>query len=305
MSKNIYQEVTAKIIAAMKTGTPPWVRPWSKTAGGGKSRPYPHNLVSNRSYHGINAILLMMIGGQYPTGAWATYNQIKKVGGQVRKGEKATCVVYFDRIEVKDRNDPNPDATKRIPLLRYFSVFNHAQADWPEGSDPLISKRAPKEDDGIDAILDCEETIKATGARIDFGGDVACYIPSSDRIMMPPRKAFKNKRDEFYSTMFHELTHWTGHESRCDRKLNEHHARSEYAFEELVAEMGSAFVCARHGVDSTLRHSASYLSHWIKCLQDDEHAIFKAAAMAQKAADFLMPAEEATEGNDVAETEAA
>jgi antirestriction protein ArdC len=283
---NIYKEVTSKIVAAMKTGTPPWVRPWSTTVGSGKSRMQPHNMMSDRPYHGINAVLLMMVGSMYPTGAWATYNQIKKAGGQVRKGERSTQVVYYGKIEVEDRNDP--DKTKRIMLLRFFSVFNHAQADWEEGKDPLRTKGTKEDSSGDDGgAPDCEATLKATGATIVHGGNVAAYIPSQDRIQMPPRKAFKI-RDEYYSTAFHELTHWTGVESRCDRKFGERFADSKYAFEELVAELGSAFLCAEHNIDATLRHAA-YLSYWIKCLEDDDQAIFKAAALAQKAANFILP----------------
>lgn len=288
---NIYRDVTNKIVAAMKTGTPPWVRPWSETVGHGRSRMQPHNMMSNRPYHGINAVLLMMVGSTYPTGAWATYNQIKKAGGQVRKGERSTQVVYFGKVEVEDRKDP--DKTRRYMLLRFFSVFNHAQADWEEGKDPL-RVRGTKDSSGDDDVApDCEATIKATGATIVHGGNVAAYYPAADRITMPPRKAFK-VRDEYYSTAFHELTHWTGATSRLDRKFKEQLQRSDYAFEELVAELGSAFLCAEHNIDATLRHAA-YLSHWIKCLEEDDQAIFKAAALAQKAAHFILPVVEEEE----------
>lgn len=289
MSKQIYAEVTSKIVAQLKQGVAPWVRPWSTSPvhAGQRGRMQPHNVVSNRSYHGINAVLLTMVGMQYPSGAWATYKQIKERGGQVRRGEKATQVVYFGKLEVQDkRENAQPGDTRKIMLLRYFSVFNVAQADWPEGKGPF---RAVASDDvsGDDGIPDCEETIAATGANIRHGGDTACYIPSVDAINMPRKKSFVDK-GAYYSTAFHELTHWTGHASRCDRKLNNSFGNPEYAFEELVAELGSAFLCAVHGVDGTLRH-AEYLGHWLKALQDDDTAIFKAAALAQKAADFIRP----------------
>lgn len=284
MSKQIYAEVSAKILAQLESGVAPWVRPWS-TSANGKSRMQPHNLVSNRNYNGINALILTMLGMKYPTGAWATYPQIKNAGGQVRKGEKGTQVVYFDRIEVKDRTaGAAEDATKRIPLLRYFTVFNHAQADWAK--DPLASKKVdPADVSGDDEVPEAAATIAASGAKITHGGDMACYIPATDSIRMPAKKSFVSI-DHYYGTAFHELTHWTAASSRLDRNLSGRFGDPSYAFEELVAEMGAAFLCATHRIDGELRH-AEYLGHWMKAIKDDDQAIFKAAALAQKAAEFI------------------
>jgi antirestriction protein ArdC len=279
MSKQIYAEVTKKIVAQLEAGVVPWVRPWSQTAGG-KSRWYPHNMISNRDYNGINVVLLAMIGQQYPTGAWATYKQIKDAGGQVRKGEKGTQIVYFGILEVEDKKS---DELKKIRLLRYFTVFNHAQADWEK--DPLEAGARPDDDSGDD-IPEAAATIKATGAMIRHGGNRAFYVPATDVINMPPKKAFDSV-EHYFATTFHELTHWTGSKKRLDRDLTGLFGGKSYAFEELVAELGAAFLCATHSINGELRH-AEYLGHWIKGLKDDDQAIFKAAALAQKAADFIL-----------------
>jgi antirestriction protein ArdC len=294
MSKQIYAEVTTKILEQLEAGVAPWVRPWSTSPklAGHRGRSYPHNVVSNRNYRGINALLLMMLSASkgYPSGAWATYKQIAARGGQVRRGEKATQIVYFGKIDVQDKRDgASPDDKRTIPLLRYFSVFNIAQADWKNG-DPFRPVEGEPAD-GDDALPDCEATIRATGAIIKHGGDSAFYMPSADMINLPAKKAFVDK-GAYYSTAFHELTHWTGHASRCDRKLSAHFGNPDYAFEELVAELGSAFLCASHGVNGTLRH-AEYLGHWIKVLKEDNTAIFKASALAQKAADYIQQQSEA------------
>jgi antirestriction protein ArdC len=292
MSKQIYAEVTKKIVEQLEKGVAPWVRPWSTSSVKGhvRGRMFPHNVQSNRDYRGINVILLVLAAQckGYAPGAWATYKQIGDRGGQVRKGEKATQVVFFSAIEVEDRK--NPDLMKKVPLMRFYSVFNVEQAEWTK--DPF-GKHAPVdgEEAEVDALPDCEETIKATGAVIKHGGDMACYIPSIDQIRMPARKSFVDK-GAYYSTTFHELTHWTSKEGRCDRDLSAgRFGNPEYAFEELVAELSSAFLCAEHGVDGTLRH-AEYLGHWLKALKDDDTAIFKASALAQKAVTFVMAEQE-------------
>lgn len=289
-SKELYATVTAKVVEQLEKGVLPWARPWS-TSKGGRARMQPHNLASNRDYRGINVVILSITGMNYPTGAWATYKQICAAGGQVRKGEKASSIVYFDKIEVKDRQSSDPDATKRIPLLRSFAVFNVEQADWGD-VDPFKGE-ATGDDETTPEIADAAETIKATGAVIKHGGDRAFYMPSTDRVQLPPRKAF-NALPRYYATAFHELTHWTSSPQRCDRKLGERFGNPEYAFEELVAEMGAAFLCAEHSIDAQTEH-AQYIGHWLKACKDDDQAIFKAAGLAQKAASFVMGETQATE----------
>lgn len=284
-SKELYANVTAQVITQMEKGVLPWVRPWSQSVGG-RARMQPHNLASNRHYHGVNVIILSIMQGMYPTGAWATYKQLCEMGGQVRKGEKATHIVYFDKVEVKDRTSSDPDATKRIPLLRSFAVFNAAQADWGD-VDPFKGDFSAVQDETTsDEMPDARTTINATGAMIRHGGDSAFYAPGPDRIQMPPRKAF-HEATRYYAVMFHELTHWTAHASRCDRKLGDRFGNPAHAFEELVAELGAAFLCAEHGIDAQTEH-ANYLGHWLRALKDDDQAIFKAAGLAQKAATFIM-----------------
>lgn len=290
MSKQIYAEVTAKIVAQLEAGVAPWVRPWSDgpRKPGNKARWYPHNFISNRDYNGINVLLLSMIGQQYPTGAWATYKQIAEAGGQVRKGEKGSQIIHFSKFEVEDKK--HPDKLKTIGMLRYFVVFNHAQADWTDDVLATKVKAGAESDDSGDDMPNASATIKATGATIRHGGNRAFYHPASDSITLPPKKSFVNAA-HYVATVFHELVHWTGNKARLARDLSGLFGGKSYAFEELVAELGAAFLCAAHGIDGELRH-AEYLGHWIKGLKDDEQAIFKAAALAQKAVDYVLSSTE-------------
>jgi antirestriction protein ArdC len=279
--QTIYDAVAARIVAELETGAAPWVKRWSTDrAARGDQR--PHNAVTGRVYRGINVIILMMSGVTFTSSGWATYNQIKNAGGQVRRGEKSTEIVYFDRIRVQDRDDPTQQ--KVIPLLKTFNVFNVEQADWPAGSPRVPVSTTP------DAMPDCEATIQATGADIRHGGAQAFYAPGPDYVQMPTRTSFKgdDAAAHYYATAFHELTHWTGHKSRLDRSQLGRFGDPDYAFEELVAELGSAFLCATHGVDGDLRH-AGYIGNWMRAIKDDPSVIFKAASMAQRAADLIAP----------------
>lgn len=296
MSREIYQRVTDQIVAQLEQGAAPWVRPWKALADrsrniGPRGRAQPHNVISNRDYNGVNVLILSIAQSAkgYTHAAWATFNQIKKAGGFVRKGEKAVEIVYFDRVLVKDKNAPEgTDSRVAIPLLKSFYVFNVEQAEW-NGKDPLTRPVQTTDVEGDDTreIPTAAATIKNTGATIKHGGDSAYYIPSADMIQMPAKKAFPDI-DQYYGTMFHELTHWTGHDSRCARNLSKgRFGDPEYAFEELVAELGAAFLCAKHEINGELRH-AGYIGHWLKALKDEPTAIFKASALAQKAADFVL-----------------
>ena len=278
--RDTYTEITEKIIAQLEAGVVPWVKPWQAGAVG-SAFGVPANYSTGRAYRGVNVLLLWSAG--YPDQRWLTYNQARAAGGNVRKGEKGTQIVLFKPYEVRDvkRDD---GATKMIPLIRSFTVFNIAQIDGLPGEAPAgpVAEPAP--------ITYTKATALLAQAKVVHGGGRACYIPSVDRIHLPELVAFESEA-AYWGTALHELTHWSGHESRLNRleKLarfsDESHAR-----EELVAEMGAAFLCAQVGIGYEARH-ADYIGHWLKVLKGDKKAIVQAASLAQAAADFINPAE--------------
>lgn len=269
--KDIQEKVTAQIIAALESGTAPWRRPWKGAAG-------PHNVVSGKTYQGINWFLLSMLGG----GGFLTYKQAQSLGGNVRKGEKGAPIVFWNFAE-----KTKPDGTVgRFAFLRSYTVFSVAQCDGLQ----LPAAEAEGETLPFVPIERAEATIASTGARISHGGDRAYYRPSTDSIQMPEKADF-HAPEEYYSTAFHELAHWTGHQSRLARKGIEEVApfgSTTYSKEELIAEMGAAFLCAEHGINSTLENSAAYLQGWIKALKGDSSLAISAAGAASKAANFIL-----------------
>jgi len=289
-SPDTYQKITNKILSQLEKGCVPWVQPW-KTAK--HSAANPHNAGSKRSYNGVNRVILWMeqIFCGYPTDGWLTYKQAEALGGHVRKGEKGTMVIWISRkeIPVKDSNgkvEKNKDGstkTKKIPLMREFWVFNLAQIDdLPEKYQvmPVVENEdKPLEDATFTAW------VKGTKANIKHGGDQAYFRPSTDEIQMP-KPAWFDSASHYKATMLHELTHWTGAKHRLDRDLKPRFAEQAYAAEELVAELGAAFLCADLNVDGDLRH-ADYIGHWIKLLKDDPKAIFTASSKATAAATYL------------------
>lgn len=272
----IYQEITDSIIAELEKGATPWVKPWSAPASADK------NIASGKAYRGINRLLLAMISGikGYSVPAWGTYDQWQKLGGNVRKGEKAAKIIFWS--QAKDKKAEASGEDKFYQFARAYCVFNVAQVD---GIDIIASEDSPVSDN--QKIEACEQRIIATEAKYSIGGDVACYIPSIDSIKMPALNTFQSA-EHYYATFFHELTHWTSDKTRCDRDLSKgRFGNADYAFEELVAELGAAFLCQQHGIAGDLRH-AGYIQSWLKCLKSDSRAIFKASALAQQAADFLL-----------------
>lgn len=270
---NVYAEVTARIVAELEKGAAPWIKPWKADSTA------DHNLVSKKPYRGINRLLLGMasMAKGYASPTWATYKQFAEAGYQVQKGEHATHIVFFKPMPGK-KNDETGETDGGYCVIRGYAVFNATQTDMPV--------QAPVSPDGqFNPIPACEQFIADTGAIISHGGDAAFYAPGPDRIQLPHKSAF-NGEEHYYATALHELTHWTGHKSRCDRQLSGRYGNPEYAFEELVAEMGAAFLCADKGIQGELRH-AGYIGHWLKACRADDKAIFKAAALAQKAADYL------------------
>jgi antirestriction protein ArdC len=277
--KDVYASVTNTIIAAMEAGTPPWVHPWE--AGAGDMRPF--NLSSGRHYRGINVLLLSLQAMQrgYRANRWMTYQQARSLGAHVRKGEQGSEVVLFKMLDVESA--ANDEDRRVIPLIRSFTVFNADQiADLPPALIPAPSVRHEWE-----ACAAAEAILAASGADIRHGGDRAFYSPTEDCIQLPVRSAFTSAAD-YSRVALHELTHWTGAEGRCNRSLLGRQHIEAYAFEELVAEMGSAFLADHCGLPGALQHAA-YIESWLKALKSDKRLIFTAASQAQKAADFLLP----------------
>jgi antirestriction protein ArdC len=276
--RDLYQEVTDKILSQLEQGCVPWVRPWISTEPHGGM---PYNAVSGKHYRGINVALLGM--ACFPSSGWLTYKQAQDIGANVRKGEKGSTIVFYKPFAVKDKN-AIPDASgnvkeKLIPLLKSFTVFNVAQIDnLPERLAPIPDSRSEIERHAL------ADTLLAK-AQISHGGDRAYYQPSTDSIRLPNISQFSSAAD-YYGTALHELTHWTGHTSRLSREYGKRFGDEAYAREELVAEMGAAFSCAYCGIAGKLQHS-EYIANWIQVLKGDKKAVLVAAGAAQKAADFI------------------
>lgn len=280
---DIYQHVTDQIIEAMEAGTAPWRQPWS---GGGQAGQFPLRS-SGEPYRGINVLMLWLAAQSngFTSAHWFTFRQAKDLGAHVRKGSKSSTVVKYGTIARE--NDAGDEVT--IPYARAYRVFN---ADQIEGlPDHYYGVPEVQEDLGTQALPEVDAFFAAIGAKITYGGDRACYIPSEDRIQMPPVSAFISP-EAHVATLCHEGIHWSGHRSRLDR-FKPGSTKADYAREELVAEIGSCFLGAKIGIEPTIEEAASYLEDWLKALKEDKRAIFRAASAAQKAADFLIAAAEA------------
>jgi antirestriction protein ArdC len=266
--RDIKQEVTDTIVAALEAGVAPWVKSWT----GGQSA-WPRNGSTGKSYNGVNVLLLEIsaMQGGYASNEWMTYKQAAGMGGQVTKGSKGTTIIFWKIFKTEDKKTGEE---KTVPMLRHYTVFNREQIEGlPE---PVVAEPVSE------AIRHerAEALINATGAKVAYGMARAYYAPATDSIGMPSIEQFDTE-SEYYSTHLHELAHWTGHASRLDR------SGGSYGHEELIAELGSAFVCAEIGVDGKLQH-AEYIGAWIKNLKADKNAIFGAASRAKKAANFLL-----------------
>lgn len=301
--RDLYQEVTDKIVAALEAGTAPWVKPWAGTAGGTGGPPV--NGVTGRRYTGINFVLGSL--GCWGDARFYTFKQAHESGGHVRAGEKGTMMVFFKpssgTYTAKEKNDAGQDedvTRRKPPVLKHFYVWNRAQIDW-EGEEPPVAVPDAVPNDNPFHLA--AELFAASGARLQHGGDRAFYSLGTDGITMPPQTAFVDA-GAYYATLLHELTHWTGHPSRCARTFGARFGDSAYAVEELVAELGSAMLCGLTAVDGKLQH-AEYLQSWLRVLKADKYAIFTASREAQKAAEYVIPKASGAEGEDGAEGEEA
>lgn len=281
---SLYQEVTDKIIAELEQGRVPWVQPWGEAKSG---LGLPTNAATGRGYSGINVLILWLavIEKGFPSQQWLTFRQALDLGGNVRKGEHGTTVCYADRFTPKtelERAQQAGEDPKAIPFLKRFTVFNVAQCDGLPGR--FVSEPPRVSED--DVVPRAEALIAATKADFRVGGARAFYVPAADYIQVPPQTAFFAPIN-YYRTCFHELGHWTGHSLRLARDMSSVFGSPDYAREELVAEMASAFVCASLAIAPTVRH-ADYIGSWLDLLRTDSRAIFRAASAASKAAEFLL-----------------
>ena len=286
---DVHQRVTDKIIRDLEQGTRSWIKPWSRSGQAASVRPLRHD---GTPYRGINVLILWSeaIAHGYSSITWMTYRQAQALGAQVRKGEQGATVVYAKAIEHADE-DPvtGEEAIQRIPLLRAYTVFNIEQI---EGL-PAQPAAVPAHEPVSTRIESVDAFITATAAKVVHKGNRACYFPSADRIEMPPYRQFidtptSSAAEGYYATLLHELVHWTSPKHRCDRDLGRRFGDNAYAREELVAEIGAAFLCADLGVALDPRPDhAAYLASWLAVLKSDRRAIFTAAALAQKAVDWL------------------
>ena len=276
MNTDIYTTVTDRIVAALELGVAPWVKPWHTEA-----EPFPVNAGSRRPYRGINVLLLAIesMTRGYAGNAWLTYRQATELGAQVRNGEHGTHIVFYKQHEVPNAEHPD-DKAKVVPILRTFTVFNTAQID----NLPANLTQPAAVQDWV-PIEEAERLMSSTSARIQHGSSKAFYRPDDDCIQLPEPGAFHD-RGSYYATALHELTHWTGHPTRCNRQLRNRFGDAAYAVEELVAEIGSAFLCAHCRIDGQLQHP-SYIANWLEVLKNDKRCIFTAAAKAQQAADYI------------------
>ncbi|WP_247594897.1 zincin-like metallopeptidase domain-containing protein [Sphingopyxis sp. PAMC25046] len=296
----MYDEVTARIVAELEAGRVPWTQPWDATdfAPG-----LPRNADTGRSYSGINILILWAEAVQrgFAAQGWLTFRQALAAGGQVRKGEKGTTIFYAARFTPKDGDGGSAISTEgprggarggacggeggdtpMVPFLKRFTVFNVGQVDGlPERCTTSDSVPLPRE-----TIPVAQRLIAATGADIRIGGNEAYYSPSGDYVALPPQQAFFQQID-YYRTALHELGHWTGHASRLGRDQTGCFGSAAYGREELCAELASAFLCAALGIRPTVRH-ADYVGAWLAIMRADTRAIFKAASLASKAADYLL-----------------
>lgn len=275
---NVYEIVTNQVIEALESGVAPWRKPW-------KSEP-PCNLISGKEYRGINPFLLAPQG--YGSRYWLTFNQAAKLGGHVRKGEKSSIVTFWNVGEEKFVTDSETGKTRKTRpfLLRFYRVFNIEQT---EGiADKLgITKGSPR----VGSIDACERIVQSFPNAPRFEpSNMAWYRPSTDSIGMPSRHTFESA-ETYYSTLFHEMTHSTGHSSRIGREGIEHlntFGSESYSKEELIAEMGAAMLCGITGISpATIENSAAYLRSWIQRLKGDSKLLVSAASQAQKAADYI------------------
>jgi len=285
--EDVYSRVTARIVADLEQGARPWLKPWSVTHTAGRiTRPLR---ATGQPYRGMNVLLLWSeaVANGYAAPIWMTYKQAQELGAQVRKGERGSLVVYANTLTKTETDQQGEEHERSIPFMKGYTVFNVEQV---EGLPAHYYAQPEAPQTTAERIESAERFAASTRADVRHGGNRAFYAPARDFVQMPPFEAFKDA-ESYYATLTHELTHWTGHASRCAREFEKGHrfGSEGYAFEELVAELGAAFLCADLGITPEVRDDhAAYLASWLKVLKQDKRAIFSAAAHAQRAADYLL-----------------
>lgn len=287
IQRDVYQSVTDSVVALIEKGVEPWRQPWKNVAGVAAESVLPVNAATGRGYRGINVPILWGAAQAfgYRHNAWLTYRQAADLGGHVRKGEHGQPVIFWKFLDKAPRGgeaEGDEDAHgRRIAFAREYYVFNVAQCDGlPETGEAEVAERLQPGE-----VIQFAQRV---GAQLRFGGNRAFYAPDPDFIQLPLREQFVDEA-HYNSTALHELTHWTGHKARLDRQFGKRFGDNAYAFEELVAELGSAFLCASTGIENApVTHHASYVENWLQVLKGDKRAIFTAASQAQKAATYCL-----------------
>lgn len=282
---DLYQEVTDTIIAELEAGCLPWVQSWTQEA---VPLTMPCNAVTERCYSGINIMLLWRAAkrGGYRSRYWLTFRQALDAGGSVRKGERGTTAVFARRVSSASERAGGEasDPARSFSFLNHFTLFNAQQCD---GLDPRLVPEIEQDLAPQSELIDlCQDVITASGVEFTYGASYPFYYPYDDTVHMPMWQRFEDPIER-ERVCFHELIHATGHESRLNREIRNEFGTPAYAREELVAEMGAAFVCASVGIPPSVRH-ANYIASWLELLRDDKRAIFKAASAASKAATWLL-----------------
>lgn len=285
MKQDVYEKITNQIIAELEKGVRPWMKPWNAGhVAGPISRPLRSN---GKPYGGINVVMLWATAMQrgYNAPIWITYRQAAELGAHVRKGEKGTLVVYASKITRNETDENGNEFEHEIPFLKGYTVFNVEQI---EGLPAHYTAIHPRRLNPEQRIAQAETFFAATGADIRHGGNSAYYVPSQDFVQMPLFESFRDAA-AYYATLSHEMVHLTSHPKRLNREFGRKRFGDQaYAMEELVAEIGAAFLCADLALVPQIREDhAPYVAGWLKVLKDDKRAIFTAASHAQRAADFL------------------
>ncbi|UEM04735.1 ssDNA-binding domain-containing protein [Skermanella rosea] len=286
MKTDVYERITGRIVAELEQGVRPWLKPWSAEHAAGRiTRPLRFN---GMPYQGINVLMLWgeSVAKGFAAPIWMTFKQAQEMGGHVRKGEHGSLVVYADRIRKTERDEATgEEAEREIPFLKGYTVFNVEQV---EGLPQHFYGLAEPRLDPVERNARADEFFAATRADVRHGGDRAYYTMAEDRVQMPPFEAFRDA-ESYYATLAHEITHWTRHPSRLERDFGRKRWGDEgYAMEELVAELGAAFLSADLDLTPEPREDhAAYIGSWLEVLKNDKRAIFTAASHAQRAADYL------------------
>lgn len=284
MREDVYARITNSIITQLENGVRPWHQPW-KNGAGNVTRPLRVNGIP---YQGINILMLWSeaLARGYSAPIWMTFKQTLELNAHVRKGERGSLVVFASTLNRSETDAETGEESERaIPFMKGYTVFN---VDQIEGLPAHYYAKPQNPLPAAERIEHADAFAAATGADIRHGGNRAFYAPAYDRVQMPPFEHFPEALD-YYATLIHELTHWTRHEKRLNRDFGQKRFGDDhYAMEELVAELGAAFLCADLGLSPDTREDhAAYIASWLKVLKDDKRAVFAAAAHAQRAADFL------------------